>query len=239
MPSLTINDTFPNLVGETQDGAFDLYAYLGESWGCVFMHPGDYTPVCTTELGAAAGRSAEFAAKGVKLCGFSCNDAESHKGWILDIKAATGNDVHFPLFCDPTREFSTKIGVLDVTQKDTKGLPLTVRACYILDPKKAIKAAIIYPASTGRNFDEIVRTIDSLQLTSKHSVATPVDWKPGQDCIVNFPLTDADAEAKFGKDGFTIVPLPSEKDGKGVWMPAKHYLRTVKDPSADANCSVL
>mmetsp|Transcript_23753 Transcript_23753/g.94172 ORF Transcript_23753/g.94172 Transcript_23753/m.94172 type:complete len:243 (+) Transcript_23753:130-858(+) len=241
MPTLGINDTFPNLVGATQDNAaFDLYAYLGSSWGCVFMHPGDYTPVCTTELGAAAGRAAAFGERGVKLCGFSCNDAESHRGWIADIKAATGHAVEFPLFCDPTREFATTIGVLDATQKDAKGLPLTVRACFILSPDRVIKAAIVYPASTGRNFDEIIRCIDSLQLTAKHAVATPVDWKPGQDCIVNFPLSDAEAETKFGKGGFTIVPVPSEAaEGKGPWMPGKHYLRTTKDPSAQGSTCTI
>mmetsp|Transcript_31846 Transcript_31846/g.101981 ORF Transcript_31846/g.101981 Transcript_31846/m.101981 type:complete len:206 (-) Transcript_31846:648-1265(-) len=205
------------------------------------MHPGDFTPVCTTELGAAAGRATEFTDRGVKLCGFSCNDAESHKEWILDIKAATGNQVAFPLFCDPTRDFATSIGVLDQGLKDAKGLPLTVRACFVVDPKHVIKASIIYPASTGRSFDEILRCVDSLKLTTDHSVATPVDWNKGQDVIVNFPLTDKQAEDKFGKTGFTIVPLPSEKDGNGKWMPDKHYLRTTKDPSATGiqGCSCM
>ena len=232
MPTLSLGDAFPNLEGETQDGpGFDLYAYLGSSWGLVFMHPGDFTPVCTTELGAAAGRSTAFATRGVKLCGFSCNDAASHAGWIADIKAATGHDVKFPLFCDPSRAAATAIGVLDPAQRDLKGLPLTVRAVFVLGPDRAIKASVTYPASTGRNFDELLRLVDSLQLTAAHQVATPAGWVPGGDVIVNFPLSDAQAEEKFGKGGFTIVALPSEADGKGMWAPDKHYLRTLPDPS--------
>lgn len=235
MPTLSINDTFPDLKGETQDGpGFELYKYVGTSWGIVFMHPGDFTPVCTTELGAAAGREEDFAKRNVKLCGFSCNDSSSHQGWLADIRAYTGKDVTFPLFCDPSREFAAKIGVLDPSCKDAKGLPLTVRSVFVFGPDHVIKAMITYPASTGRNFDEILRLVDSLQLTSTYAVATPADWKPGNEVIVNFPLTDAQAEEKFGKDGFKIAPLPSEAGGKGKWAPDKHYLRTTKDPGTDA-----
>lgn len=229
--TLTINDKFPNLVGETQDTKdFDLYSYLGdESWGIVFMHPGDFTPVCTTELGEAAAKKVDFESRNTKLCGFSCNSAESHTGWIEDIKAATGQDVTFPLFCDPDREKSVELGVLDETNKDAKGLPMTVRSVFILKPDKTIALMLTYPATCGRNFDEILRSLDSLQLTSKESVATPVNWKQGEDVIVNFPLTDADADEKFGKDGYNVVDLPSEK-GKEL---AKHYLRYTKDPTAE------
>lgn len=234
MPTLGINDSFPNLIGETQLGPdFNLHDYIGDSWGIVFMHPGDFTPVCTTELGAAAGRAQAFAERNVRLCGFSCNDAASHQAWLADIKSYTGESVQFPLFCDPTRSFATEIGVLDVSNKDAAGLPLTVRSVFILSPDKMIKAAITYPASTGRNFDEIIRLVDSLQLTSKHCVATPADWCPGQDVIVNFPLSDEQAEEKFGKGAFKVVPLPSEADGGGPW-PGKHYLRTLTDPSQGA-----
>lgn len=228
---LGLNDTFANLQGETQDNPkFDLYEYLGNSWGVVFMHPGDFTPVCTTELGAAQARAKSFESKNVKLCGFSCNDGESHKEWIKDIAAYSGYEVTFPLFCDPTREYSARIGVLDETQKDAKGLPLTVRSVFIISPDRVVKAMITYPASTGRDFDEILRCITSLQLTSTHKVATPVNWRPGEDVIVNLPLTDVEAETHFGKDSFKIVDLPSEADGKGKWMPDKHYLRTLPDP---------
>lgn len=225
---LTINDQFPNLMGETQNETnFNLYDYLGDSWGLIFMHPGDYTPVCTTELGEAASKQLEFDNRNVKMCGFSCNSAESHRGWIEDIKVATGHDVTFPLFCDPDREKSFELGVLDETNKDAKGLPMTVRSVYILNPNKTIALMLTYPASCGRNFDEILRCIDSLQLTSNKSVATPVNWEKGNDVIVNFPLTDADADKTFGKGGYQIVDLPSER-GKAL---AKHYLRYTKDPS--------
>ena len=233
MPTLSINDSFPNLRGETQtDPEFDLYAYFGESWGIIFMHPGDFTPVCTTELGAAAALSTAFEERNVKLCGFSCNDAASHQAWLADILSYTGQTVEFPLFCDPTRSFATEIGVLDVGNKDAKGLPLTVRSVFVLSPDKVIKAVVTYPASTGRNFDEIIRLVDSLQLTASKSVATPAGWQPGKDVIVNFPLTDAQAESKFGKGGFTVIGLPSEENPESSpWGPDKHYLRVLPDPT--------
>mmetsp|Transcript_9586 Transcript_9586/g.12137 ORF Transcript_9586/g.12137 Transcript_9586/m.12137 type:complete len:242 (+) Transcript_9586:80-805(+) len=225
---LTINDGFPNLTGETQDTtSFDLFEYLGDSWGLIFMHPGDYTPVCTTELGEAAAQSTQFKDRNVKMCGFSCNSAESHRGWIEDIKSATGHDVTFPLFCDPDREKSVELGVLDETNKNAEGLPMTVRSVYILKPDKTIALMMTYPATCGRNFHEILRCVDSLQLTSGQSVATPVNWTQGDDVIVNFPLTDADADEKFGKNGYRVIQLPSEKDKELT----KHYLRYAKDPS--------
>mmetsp|Transcript_19459 Transcript_19459/g.29538 ORF Transcript_19459/g.29538 Transcript_19459/m.29538 type:complete len:239 (-) Transcript_19459:161-877(-) len=221
-----INDKFPNLEGSTQDtDSFDLYEYLGTSWGIIFMHPGDFTPVCTTELGAAAKRRDEFKNRDVKMCGFSCNDSASHKAWIEDIKAAVGATVDFPLFCDPDRTVSVKLGVLDETNKDSKGLPMTVRSVYILKPDKTIALMITYPASTGRSFDEIFRVIDSLQRTSNHQTATPADWKNGKDVLVNFPLTDKQATEKFGKNGYRIVKVPSEM---GKDLP-KHYMRYTKD----------
>jgi len=186
------------------------------------MHPADYTPVCTTELGEAQKRLADFEARNVKVCGFSCNDAESHRGWVEDIQVATGcGDFKVPLFCDPDREHAVKLGVLDETNKNAKGLPLTVRAAYILKPDKKIALIMYYPASTGRNYDEIFRVIDSLQLTGSEKLATPVNWKKGDNALVNFPLSDADADATFGKDGYKITEVPSEK---GKDLP-KHYLR--------------
>jgi alkyl hydroperoxide reductase subunit AhpC len=185
------------------------------------MHPGDFTPVCTTELGQAALRESEFAKRNTKLCGFSCNDQESHKSWIEDIAAVTKGKVEFPLFCDPKRDNAALLGILDENNKDAKGLPLTVRSVFILKPNRTIALMMTYPATTGRNFDEIIRVLDSLQLTVSNSVATPVDWKQGEDVIVNFPLSNADADAKFGKDGYRIVEVPSEA-GKTL---AKNYLR--------------
>lgn len=217
-------------MGSTQDkDDFDLYDYLGnDSWGLVFMHPGDFTPVCTTELGEAVKRFDQLNQRNVKMCGFSCNDSESHKGWIEDIKHVTKVDSFpIPLFCDPNREHATKLGVLDESNKDSKGLPLTVRSAFILKPDKTIALIISYPASTGRNYDEIIRVIDSLQLTVSAKTATPVNWKQGDDVIVNFPLSDAQADETFGKDGYRIQEVPSEK-GKVL---SKHYLRWTKDPS--------
>ena len=221
---------FPNLVGSTQStDSFDLYEYLGNSWGIVFMHPADFTPVCTTELGEAAKRQPAFTARNVKLVGFSCNDSASHAAWIEDVKhVCHANSFDYPLFCDPTREHAVQLGVLDAKNQDAKGLPLTVRSVYILKPDKTVALVMTYPASTGRNFDEIIRVIDSLQLTVKHSVATPVNWTSGGDVIVNFPLTDQDADEKFGKAGYRIQDVPSERGREGL---AKHYLRWTKDPS--------
>lgn len=185
------------------------------------MHPGDFTPVCTTELGTAALRESEFTKRGAKLCGFSCNGQESHQQWIEDIFSVTKGKVEFPLFCDPNRDNAAKLGILDASNKDAKGLPLTVRSVFITKPDKTIALMMTYPATTGRNFDEIIRVLDSLQLTVNKSVATPVDWKQGEDVIVNFPLSNADADAKFGKGGYRVVEVPSEA-GKQL---AKNYLR--------------
>jgi 1-Cys peroxiredoxin 6 len=193
------------------------------------MHPGDFTPVCTTELGEAQKNKAEMDKRNVKMCGFSCNDAESHRGWIEDIKVATGcGEFDVPMFCDPNREHAVKLGVLDESNKDAMGLPLTVRAAYILKPDKSIALIMYYPASTGRNYDEILRVIDSLQLTVTAKLATPVNWTKGKDALVNFPLSDSDADDTFGKDGYKITEVPSEQ-GKDL---AKHYLRWVPTASA-------
>lgn len=192
------------------------------------MHPGDFTPVCTTELGMAAQLAEHFEYRDVKMCGFSVNDAASHKKWIEDIKVATGQDITFPLFCDPNRRHALALGILDDTNKDAKGLPMTVRSVYVIKPDHTIALVLTYPASSGRNFDEILRAVDTLQLTSEHDVATPANWRPGDKCIVNFPLSDAQAEEKFGRGGFDIVELPSES-GQTL---TKHYLRYTKDPSA-------
>ena len=216
--------------GSTQlSDNFDLYEYIGEgNWAVVFAHPGDFTPVCTTELGEAALKEKEFAKRNIKLCGFSCNNSEDHKSWIQDIKKVTGGEVTFPIYADPNREAAVELGILDESNKDAKGLPLTVRSVFVLKPDKTIALMITYPASTGRNFDEIIRVVDSLQLTSKYSVATPVNWNKGEDVIVNFPLTNADADAKFGKGGYKIVEVPSECGKKNL---VKNYLRTLPDPT--------
>lgn len=185
------------------------------------MHPGDFTPVCTTELGTAALKTDEIAKRGAKLCGFSCNDQASHIGWIEDIRVATGGVLEFPLFCDPTRKHAVELGVLDASNLDDKGLPMSVRSVFILKPDKSIALTMSYPSSTGRNFSEIIRVLDALQLSAKKPVATPADWQPGEEVMVNFPLTNAQADEKFGKGGYRVVEVPSEK-GKEL---SKNYLR--------------
>jgi len=229
MTGPTINDKFPNLKGaaSTTDD-FDLYEYLGTSWGIIFMHPADFTPVCTTELGAAAKLADDFAKRNVKLCGFSCSNKDDHASWIEDIAVVTGGNVKFPIFCDPKREAAVMLGILDQTNADAKGLPLTVRSVYVLKPDRTIALMMTYPASTGRNFDEIMRVVDSLQLTASKKLATPADWKNGEDCIVNFPLTDKMADETFGKDGYRVVEVPSEAGKDGL---ERHYLRYTKDPT--------
>lgn len=228
-PSLKLQDTFPNLEGITHDNPnFDLYAYLGDSWGLIFMHPGDFTPVCTTELGQAALLSHEFRRRGIKLVGFSCDDAESHKGWMDDIEVVTGGKVDFPMFADTDRQISRDLGLLDMSNLTAKGLPMTVRSLYILKPDKTIALIMTYPSGTGRNFVEILRVCDSLQRTHNSQVATPVNWQQGQDVIVNFPLSNAQADAQFGGShgGYKVIPVPSEQ---GKDLP-KNYMRVTKDP---------
>merc|ERR1711971_527002 len=195
---------------------------MGGSWSILFSHPADYTPVCTTELGRAQSFAGEFAKRGVKMIALSCDSVEDHNGWINDIKCYNGlTDFTYPIIADPSREVAKKYGMLDPVAKDNAGIPLTCRAVFVIGPDKTLKLSLLYPASTGRNFDEIIRVLDSLQLTANKSIATPVDWKQGEDVIVNFPLSNADADAKFGKDGYRVVEVPSEA-GKAL---AKNYLR--------------
>ena len=187
---------------------------------------GDFTPVCTTELGRAAQLEPEFAKRNAKLCGFSCNDSASHRDWIHDIEAATGAYVGFPIFCDPTRAHAVSLKVLDSSNMGSDKLPSTVRSVYILKPDKTIALMITYPASTGRNFDEILRVLDSLQLTANYSVATPADWTQGKDVIVDFSLSNSEANEKF--DSYRVVTVPSEE-----WKTVdKNYLRYTKDPTS-------
>jgi alkyl hydroperoxide reductase subunit AhpC len=190
--------------------------------GCRYDASWRFYPCLHHRTRRAANLTEEFTKRGVKLCGFSCNDAKSQKEWIKDIEVVTGGVVEFPLFCDPEREAAMQLGILDQTNKDAKGMPLTVRSVFIIKPDQTIALMMTYPASTGRNFLEIIRCIDSVQLTTNKSVATPVDWQQGNDVIVNFPLTNAMADDKFGVvDGWKAVEVPSEA-GKDL---AKNYLR--------------
>jgi thioredoxin-dependent peroxiredoxin len=198
--SLRLGDTAPNFTAKTSKGEINLYDYLGDSWGLLFSHPADYTPVCTTELGKTASLKDEFAKRNVKVIALSVDSVESHKGWIKDINETQDVEVNFPIIGDESREIALAYDMIH----PNASLTATVRSVFIIAPDKTIKLTITYPASTGRNFQEILRVIDSLQLTAKYSVATPADWKDGEDVIVVPAIKTEDIPAKFPK-GFTQV----------------------------------
>jgi alkyl hydroperoxide reductase subunit AhpC len=183
---------------------------MGEGWAVLFSHPRDFTPVCTTELGEVARIKPEFDKRNVKVIGLSVDPLDSHKGWVGDIEETQGSALNFPLIADPDRKVSQLYDMIHPNASDT----FTVRSVFVIGPDKKVKLSITYPASTGRNFDEILRVIDSLQLTAKHSVATPVNWKEGDDVIIVPALSDEDAKQKF----------------PGGWKTLKPYLRIVPQP---------
>jgi len=197
---LQLGDIAPNFKAQTSVGELDFYEYLGDSWGVLFSHPADYTPVCTTELGRTASLKAEFDKRNVKVMALSVDTVESHKGWINDINETQHVQVDFPIIADKDKSISEAYGMLHPNASAT----LTVRSLFIIAPDKTVKLMIVYPASTGRNFVEILRVIDSLQLTANYSVATPADWKDGEDCVVVPAIKTEDIPAKFPK-GFTEV----------------------------------
>lgn len=197
-----LGDTAPDFTAETTDGTVKFHEFLGDGWGVLFSHPKDYTPVCTTELGRVAALKGEFEKRNCKVIGLSVDDLGSHEGWAADIEETQGVALNFPLIADSDRKVSDLYGMIHPQADDT----LTVRSVFIIGPDKKVKLSITYPASTGRNFDEILRVIDSLQLTSNHSVATPVDWKDGDDVIVVPALSDEEAKAKFPKGFKAIKP---------------------------------
>lgn len=208
---VNLGDVFPDFEADTSSGKVKFHDWLGGSWAILFSHPADYTPVCTTELGKAAQMEGEFAKRGVKMIALSCDSVESHNGWIEDIKSYTGGkDFPYPIIADPKRELAVKFGMLDPDEKDNQGLPLTCRAVFVIGPDKKLKLSILYPATTGRNFDEIIRVIDSLQLTATKKVATPVNWKDGGDCMVVPSVKQEDLENLFPK-GVRVQDLPSGK----------------------------
>jgi len=209
--SLRLGDDAPNFKAKTSQGEIDFYDYLGNSWGVLFSHPADYTPVCTTELGKTASLKAEFDKRNVKVMALSVDSVESHKGWINDINETQNVEVNFPIVGDENREIALAYDMIH----PNASLTATVRSLFIIGPDKKIKLMITYPASTGRNFQEILRVIDSLQLTANYSVATPADWKDGEDVIVVPAIKTEDIPAKFPK-GFTQV---------------KPYLRTTPQPN--------
>jgi len=198
--SLRLGDKAPNFQAKTSEGEIDFYEYLGDSWGVLFSHPGDYTPVCTTELGKTAALKDEFTKRNVKVLALSVDSVESHHGWIQDINETQGVEVNFPVIADEDRKISEAYDMIH----PNASVNATVRSLFIIGPDKAVKLIITYPASTGRNFQEILRVIDSLQLTANYSVATPADWKEGEDVVIVPAIKTEDIPAKFPK-GFTAV----------------------------------
>ena len=200
--SLRLGDTAPDFKANTSMGEISFHEYLGDSWGVLFSHPADYTPVCTTELGKTASLKEEFDKRNVKVVALSVDPIESHKGWINDINETQNVEVNFPLIADENREVSEAYGMIHPNASETT----TVRSLFIIGPDKKIKLMITYPASTGRNFQEILRVIDSLQLTAYHSVATPADWKSGEDVVVVPAIKTEDIPSKFPKGFREIKP---------------------------------
>ena len=199
---LRLGDIAPNFKAKTSEGELDFYEYLGDSWGVLFSHPADYTPVCTTELGKTASLKPEFDKRNVKVMALSVDSVESHKGWIADINETQGVEVNFPIIADEDKSIAESYGMMHPNASAT----FTVRSLFIIAPDKTVKLIISYPASTGRNFQEILRVIDSLQLTAYYSVATPADWKDGEDVVIAPAIKTEDIPAKFPKGFKEIKP---------------------------------
>jgi thioredoxin-dependent peroxiredoxin len=208
--SLRIGDEVPDFTADTTEGPVKFHDWIGSSWAILFSHPKDFTPVCTTELGEVARIKPEFEKRNVKVIGLSVDPADSHKKWAEDIKETQGQTLNFPVIADSDRKVANAYDMIHPNASET----FTVRSVFVIGPDKKVKATLTYPASTGRNFDEILRLVDSLQLTSKYSVATPVNWKQGGDCIIVPAVSDEDAKTKF----------------PGGWKTLKPYLRIVPQP---------
>ncbi|MGH7785600.1 MAG: peroxiredoxin [Candidatus Binatia bacterium] len=208
--ALRLGDTAPDFTATTTQGQLTFHEWIGNSWCVLFSHPKDFTPVCTTELGETSRLKPEFDKRNVKVIGLSVDPADSHSKWADDIKETQGHALNFPLIADSDRKVSDLYDMIHPNANNT----LTVRSVFIIDPAKKVRLILTYPASTGRNFAEILRVIDSLQLTDKHSLATPVNWQPGQDCIIVPSLSDEAAKEKF----------------PGGWKTLKPYLRVVAQP---------
>lgn len=202
MSCLKLGDKAPNFDAETSIGKINFYEYLGESWGILFSHPADFTPVCTTELGAVAKYKKEFEKRNTKVIALSVDPVSSHKEWIKDIDETQRTQVDFPIIADEDRKVSELYDMIHPNASDT----LTVRSVYIIDPEKQIKLMISYPASTGRNFEELLRVIDSLQLTAYRKVATPANWKHGEDVVISPSVSNEEAEKLFPKGYKEVKP---------------------------------
>ncbi len=200
--SLRLGDKAPNFRAKTSTGDIDFYTYLGDSWGVLFSHPGDYTPVCTTELGKTASLKDEFDKRNVKVIALSVDSVEQHKSWINDINETQDVEVTFPIIADENKEISEAYDMIH----PNASVNATIRSLFIIDPNKIVKLIISYPASTGRNFQEILRVIDSLQLTAYHSVATPADWKDGEQVVILPLIKTEDIPAKFPKGFVEVKP---------------------------------
>ena len=208
--AIRLGDTAPDFTAETTEGTIELHKYLGDGWGVLFSHPKDYTPVCTTELGRVANLKSEFDKRNVKVLALSVDPVDSHKGWVNDINETQSCSVNYPIIADPDKKIAEMYVMIHPNALNN----LTVRSVFVIAPDKTVKLTITYPASTGRNFDEILRVIDSLQLTANYQVATPVDWKHGDDCVVVPAIKTEDIPAKFPKGHKVIKP----------------YLRTTPQP---------
>ena len=200
--ALRLGDEAPNFKALTTEGEIDFHQWLGKAWGILFSHPADYTPVCTTELGAVAKMKGEFDRRGVKCAAVSVDPIESHRGWIADINETQHTTMNFPIIADPDRQVSALYDMIHPNADTT----FTVRSVFIIGPDKKVKLTLTYPASTGRNFFELLRVIDSLQLTANHKVATPANWENGQECIVVTAVKDADIPVLFPKGARTVKP---------------------------------
>jgi alkyl hydroperoxide reductase subunit AhpC len=200
--SLQLGDTAPDFTAETTEGKINFYEFLGDNWGVLFSHPADYTPVCTTELGKTAALKQEFEKRGVKVLAVSVDPLDKHLGWRNDINETQNVNVEFPIIADEDRTVANLYSMIHPNASATA----TVRSLFIIGPDKKIKLMITYPASTGRNFNEVLRVIDSLQLTAKHSVSTPADWNQGEDVIISPSINTEDAKVKFPKGVREVKP---------------------------------
>jgi thioredoxin-dependent peroxiredoxin len=211
---LQLGDPVPDFTATTTQGTIHFHEWMGDGWAVLFSHPKDFTPVCTTELGEVSRLKPEFERRNVKVAGLSVDPIDSHTKWAEDIRETQGHALNFPLIADHDRKVADLYGMIHPNANDT----LTVRSVFVVGPDRKLKLTLTYPASTGRNFEEILRVIDSLQLTAKHSVATPVNWKQGEDVIIASSLSDDDAKKRF-------------PDG---WKAPKPYLRIVPQPGTEA-----
>ena len=200
--TIRLGDAAPDFTAETTEGTIEFHQWLGDGWGILFSHPKDYTPVCPTELGRVANLKGEFEKRNVKVIAVSVDPLESHKGWVNDINETQSCTMNYPIIADPDRNVATMYGMIHPNALDN----LTVRSVFIIGPDKKVKLQLTYPASTGRNFDDILRVIDSLQLTANYQVATPADWKQGDDCVVVPAIKTEDIPAKFPKGFKEIKP---------------------------------